>query len=109
MTDNVGRTVLEAFEIVLGRKLPEARASSGSLIVFEGVALNEDDLAVIARDVFCNELIESWMLIPEVELIKNERFHQERVKRDLPKVGLRGSDHVENYGLGGLSDTELRS
>jgi phosphoribosylformylglycinamidine synthase subunit PurSL len=107
VTDNVGRTVLEAFEIVLGRKLPEARAASGSLLVLEGNTLNEDDLSMIARDVFCNELIESWTLVPEMELIKSEQFHQERVKRELPRVTMRGSDQVETYTLDGLSDSGL--
>jgi phosphoribosylformylglycinamidine synthase len=107
VTDNVARTVLEAFEIVLNKKFPDARASSGGLVVLEGPGLNDDDLATIARDVFCNELIESWMLLPETELTKNERFHQERVKRDLPKVNLRASDTVETYDLAGLSEESL--
>jgi phosphoribosylformylglycinamidine synthase len=58
VTDNVSRTALEAFEIVLGRKIPQGRAASGGILLCEGPGLNEDQLAVIARDVFCNELIE---------------------------------------------------
>jgi phosphoribosylformylglycinamidine synthase II len=113
VTDNVGRTVLEAFEIVLGRKLTDARAASGSLFVMEGNTLTEDDLAIVARDVFCNELIESWTQIPEAELLKNERFHQERVKRDLPKISVApkalpaGGVTVPTYTLAGLSDNAL--
>jgi phosphoribosylformylglycinamidine synthase subunit PurSL len=111
VTDNVGRTVLEAFEIVLGRKLTDARAASGSMLVVEGNLLNEDDLSLIARDVFCNELIESWTLVPEIELMKSEQFHQERVKRELPKVSLkqieRGNDQVTSHQLDGLADVEL--
>jgi phosphoribosylformylglycinamidine synthase len=111
VTDNVGRTALEAFEIVLGRGLEAdgGRSSSGAMIVFEGEALDEDSLAVIARDVFCNELIETWTIVPEMELKKNDRFHQERIKRDLPKVSLKGSDQVKEFSLTGLSDDELEA
>jgi phosphoribosylformylglycinamidine synthase II len=109
VTDNVGRTTLEAFEIVLGKPLANGRASSGGMLVLEGQELDEDSLAVLARDVFCNELVETWTIVPESELKKNDRFHQERVKRDLPKVTLRGTDKVEEYPLQGLSDAELEA
>jgi phosphoribosylformylglycinamidine synthase len=110
VTDNVGRTALEAFEIVLGRRLPEGRAASGALLLLEGPQLSDEDLSMIARDVFCNELIETWMSVPEVELRKNDRFHQERVKRDLPRVSLRPSDRVEEFpDLGKLGDAELET
>jgi phosphoribosylformylglycinamidine synthase II len=107
VTDNVGRTTLEAFEIVLGRSLDGGRASSGAMLVLEGQELDEDALAILARDVFCNELIETWTIVPEMELKKNDRFHQERIKRDLPKVTLRGSLQVKEFPLQGLSDAEL--
>ncbi len=109
VTDNVGRTSLEAFEIVLGKKLPDGRASSGSLLLLEGPLLTEDLLGQLARDVFCNELIETWTLLSEVELKKSDRFHQERIKRDFHKPGLRSSDQVEEISLEGLSDVELES
>ncbi len=107
VTDNVGRTLLEAFEIVLGKKLPQARTSSGALLIVEGPELNEDSLALIAREVFCNELIETWTLVPEDSLKKNDRFHQERIKYDLPKMTFRSSERVETYPLEPLSDSEL--
>ena len=94
VTDNIGKTLLEAFEIVLGRPLPEARASSGSLLLLEGSDLEEDSLAVIAKQVLCNELIETWTLVNEEGLKKNERFYQDRVKFDLPKMNLRGASGV---------------
>jgi len=86
VTDNLARTAVEAMEIVLGRKLPEARVASGSMLLLEGAELNEDLLGMIARDVFCNELIETWTILDENELNKSDRFHQERVKRDIPKM-----------------------
>ena len=88
VTDNIGRTTLEAFEIVLSRKLEGGRAASGSLLLLEGPQLTEDDLSALARDVFCNELIETWTLLPEVELENSDRFHQERVKHGLPKTAM---------------------
>jgi phosphoribosylformylglycinamidine synthase subunit PurSL len=107
VTDNVARTLLEAFEIVLGKDLSQARTSSGGLLLLEGAELDEDSIAFISREVFCNELIETWTILPEDQLKKNDRFHQERVKYDLPKVGLRTSSHIESYTLENLSDTEL--
>ncbi len=109
VTDNIGRTALEAFEIVSRRKFPEGRAASGSLLLLEGPRLDEDSLAVIARDLLCNELIETWTLLTEPELVKSDRFHPERTKRDLPKVNMRGSDKVDTVTLTGLPDSELET
>jgi len=107
VTDNTGRTLLEAFEIVLGKKLPQARASSGGLLMLEGLELNEDHLAHIAKEVFSNELIETWTVLPEDGLKKNDRFHQERIKHDLPRVPLRGLDQIETFRLQKLENAEL--
>jgi len=116
VTDNIGRTTLEAFEIVMSgrdRKLnletKGGRAASGSMLVLEGADIHEDDLATIARDIFCNELIESWTILPEIEIKNNDRFHQERIKRDLPKVGISGSDQVKCLDLSSLDDSALIS
>jgi len=107
VTDNISRTALEAFEIVLGKTLPQARAATGGIFLCEGPGLDEDSLAIIARDVFCNELIESWTILSESELIKNDRFHQERIKGDFPKLLIKPSDRVEEYALSKLPDAEL--
>ncbi|MBI2712006.1 MAG: phosphoribosylformylglycinamidine synthase [Bdellovibrio sp.] len=111
VTDNVGKTLLEAFEIVLGRSMPDARAGSGSLFMLEGTDLDEDSLAVIAKQVLCNELIETWTMVNEESLKKNERFHQERVRFDLPKMNLRvpvaGLGRLETYDLTDFSDSAL--
>ena len=109
VTDNTGRTLIEAFEILLGKKFSQSRSSSGGLLLLEGPELNEDSLAYIAREVFCNELTETWTLVPEESLKKNERFHQERVKYDIPKLSLRGSEQVDSIHLDSLSDEELES
>ncbi|MGK5087521.1 AIR synthase-related protein [Bdellovibrionota bacterium FG-2] len=107
VTDTVARTSLEAFEIVLGRKMPDARAASGSLLLLEGPQLTEEMLASIARDILCNELIETWTLVSEHELQRNDRFHAERVKRDLPRIPVRGSAEVQHVSLEGVSDAQL--
>jgi phosphoribosylformylglycinamidine synthase len=113
VTDNVGKTTLEALEIVLGRRLPEARAASGTLYLFEGPELTEDSLAQVARNTLCNELIETWTIISESEFRKNDRFHQERIKRDLPRVALRGAElagknvKIGEFKLEGLADADL--
>ncbi len=109
VTDNVSRTVLEAFEIVMGRKLPDGRAASGIMVLLEGPELSEDALAAIAREILCNELIETWTILDENELKKSDRFHQERVKRDIPRVTMRGSDKVETVLLDGLTDEALET
>ena len=110
VTDNVGRTLLEGFEIVLQKDMESARAASGALLLLEGSELDEDSLALIAREVFCNELVQTWTLLNEDDLKKNDRFHQERVKFDLPRVNLAGSrapEGVEKISLEGLSAEAL--
>jgi len=107
VTDNIGRTALEAFEIVTGQKLPEGRTASGSLLLVEGPELDEEALSILARDVFCNELIETWTLHDRESLKKNDRFQQERIKRDLPRVQMKASDQVDIWKLDPLSEQEL--
>ncbi len=107
VTDNVAHTAMQAIEIVTGRKFPEARVASGSLLVLEGPQLDEDALATVARDILCNELIETWTLYSEAEMVKSDRFHQERIKRDLPRLMIRGSDRVETHALSGMSQDQL--
>ena len=107
VTDNISRTAHEAFEIVLGRKLPDAKIASGAMLLLEGPQLGEDALSVIARDVFCNDLIETWTILGEQELCRSDRFHHERIKRDIPRVAVRGTDKTETYALDALSDSEL--
>lgn len=90
VTDNVGRTTVEAFDIVLGKGKVQTRAASGSLLLLEGASLTEDHLSWIARDVFCNELIESWTVLSAQELKTSGRFHPDQVKFQLPRVATRG-------------------
>ena len=107
VTDNVGKTTHEAFEIVLGHSLPEAQASSGGIWVIEG-DLTRDELAKAARDILCNELIESWRLLEGAEaLLSGERFSTAQVEHDLPRVQVKGSGEITHVNLEGLSDAEL--
>ncbi len=109
VTDNVGKTLHEALEIVLGRKLQESRTASGHLLILEGPELTEEDLRSIAQDLICNELIETWTLLTESELMGNNRFHQERIKRDFPKIPFKNSDRVETFPLEHLKEKECLS
>ena len=107
VTDHSARSALTALEVVAGRSLPEGRTASGSLLLLEGPQLDEETLAVIAREVLCNEMMETWTLYSEAELIKSDRFHQERIRRDLPKMVLRGADRMDTFSLGQLPAGEL--
>lgn len=109
VTDHVGRNLLDAFEVFLGKKMPQGRASSGSLLLLEGTELDEDLVAFLARNTFCNELKETWTFIPEEDLQKSDRFHQERIKYDLPRIVIRGSDQVEKIPIRTLSASELET
>lgn len=109
VTDNAARTTIEAIEIVLKRKIPAARAASGELMLLEGAQLTEDELSRLSKQIFCNELIETSTIQNEAELIKNDRFHQERIKHDFRRVVPRISDRVDTFQLGSMSDSELES
>ncbi len=86
VADAVGRSVLEAFESHLGRPVSkDGIACSGGLLLLEGTALREEDLAFVAREVFTHSQIQTWTILNEADLKKNDRFHPERVKRDFPR------------------------
>jgi phosphoribosylformylglycinamidine synthase len=108
VTDNVARTVLEAFEILLGKTAAPARVASGSLLMLEGPPLAEQALEVLARESFCNELIESWTLIPDQELRKSERFHPDQVRLEFPRMHLRAVTAPETFDLMPLSEKQLQ-
>ncbi len=108
VTDNVARTVLEAFEIFLGKTAAPARVASGSLLMLEGPPLAEQALEVLARESFCNELIESWTLIPDQELRKSERFHPDQVRLEFPRMHLRPVTAPETFDLMPLSEKQLQ-
>lgn len=107
VTDNVARTVLEAFEILLGKPATPARVSSGALLMLEGPSLGEQALETVARESFCNELIESWTLIPDQELRKSERFHPDQVRLEFPRVHLRPPSAPETFDLARLTEAQL--
>ena len=53
-------------------------------------------------------LLETWSIVDEVEIRKSERFHQERIKRDFPKILGRGfGPSVETFSLAGMGEVEL--
>ncbi len=107
VTDNVGRSAREAFEIVLQRPSIKINTASGSMLLLEGPKLTEDELAVISRNIFCNELIQSWTILPSSELRSNERFHPENIKLGFPRAFRRMGENVKQIPLENLNDDEL--
>jgi phosphoribosylformylglycinamidine (FGAM) synthase-like enzyme len=108
VTDHPARTLVDAFEAVLKRKLEKPRVASGSMLILEGPGLTEEHLARIAREYFSNELLESWTLQTERELSHSERFHPERVKREMPKsLQPRVAGPLETIPLSSLSTGEI--
>jgi phosphoribosylformylglycinamidine synthase len=80
--DSKAHAVLEALRMVLGEPLPGVRASTGQMLLLEGAQLREDDLSRLARHIWCNPATETWSFLPEHELSGNERFFQDRVRKD---------------------------
>lgn len=109
VTDHASKTLVDSFEAVLKRKLgPEARIASGSMLLLEGPQLTEDHLSRIAREYFSNELLESWTLLLEKEIAHTERFHPERVRREMPKPApTRFHAPVDRIPLSGLTNGEV--
>jgi len=52
VNDAVGRTLLESFEMVLGRSLSQGRAASGKLLLLEGPKLTETILSSLSSEFF---------------------------------------------------------
>lgn len=107
VTDNIGRTTIEAFEIVLGKKIPDAKVSSGTLLLLEGPRLTEADLSKLAREVFSNDLIESWTLFSTTELDGIGRFQPDQVKRQFYQAPFSNHVQIDPIKLIGLQDAEL--
>ncbi|MBC7387263.1 MAG: hypothetical protein H7301_14010 [Cryobacterium sp.] len=108
VTDHAAKTLKDSFEAVLKRKLgPDARVATGSMLLLEGPQLTEDHLSRIAREYFSNELLESWTLLSEKEIAHTERFHPERVRREMPKTApSRYHAPVDHLPLAGLTNFE---
>ena len=104
VNDYRARTLLEDFEVTLRRKLPDARISSGALLILEGTALGEERLSTIAREYFANEVQESWTVVPAREFSNSERFFAERVKREMPRAPARTGSGMP---LAGAEDREV--
>ncbi len=110
VTDHAARTLVESLDAVLKRKMTDYRVCSGSMLILEGPHLTEEHLAGIAREYFANELLESWTLITEKEILNSERFHPERVKREMPKAPVpRFHTPIEWLPIASLSPGEIRS
>ena len=80
--DSKAHAALEALKLVLGEPIPGLRASTGQLLLLEGVQISEEDLSRLARNIWCNPAVETWSFLPENELSGNDRFFQDRVRKD---------------------------
>ncbi len=109
VTDHASRTLVQSFEAVLKRSLGvDARVATGSMLLLEGPQLTEAHLARIARGYFSNELLESWTLLTEKEISHTERFHPERVKREMPKAApARFYAPIERLAVNSLTNGEV--
>jgi phosphoribosylformylglycinamidine (FGAM) synthase-like enzyme len=109
VTDHAARTLVQSFEAVLKRPIgADARVATGSMLLLEGPQLTEAHLARIAREYFSNELLESWTLQSEKEISHTERFHPERVKREMPKAApARFHAPIEHLSVANLSNPEV--
>ncbi len=107
VADPVGRSAGEAIQIVCPELKNRPKVASGSLLILEGPGLDSEKISEISRGFFCNELIESWSLLEDTELRKNDRFHPDQVKHAIPRVTLRGEGRVEPVALSTLSDSAL--
>ncbi len=86
ITDPLANEIVHAFELIGRRALPEARVATGKLLLIEGTDLEDRQLGRLARQFFCNERLETWSIFDDIELRKNSRFDQERVRRDIPRA-----------------------
>src|SRR5690606_34190649 len=107
VTDSLGRSVREAMEIVLGQKLPNAQVHTAGMLILEGPGLTDEMLAKVAREVYCNELIESWTLMQESELGSHSRFQRETSRRMTPKSFYGSPDPVERTDITSQTPEEL--
>ena len=102
LTDSRAQAALEALRVVLGSDLQGATTATGQLLLLEGGHLMEADLSQLARDVWCNEASETWTILPEHEIVSNDRFHQEKKQReDVPRF--EGSGAIAKPSLQGFA------
>jgi hypothetical protein len=102
LTDSRALAALEALRVVLGSDLQGATTATGQLLLLEGAHLAEADLSQLAREVWCNESSETWTILPEHEIVGNDRFHQEKKQReDVPRF--EGSSAIAKPSLQGFA------
>jgi hypothetical protein len=100
--DPAAAAVIEAFQICLGEPVL-VRAKTGKLLVLEGAELTEKDVYSFAKAVWVNDVVETWTILTDDALVKNDRFYQERIKYDLPhhapQTMLKTARRQSNYAL----------
>ncbi|RYZ64002.1 MAG: hypothetical protein EOP09_16680, partial [Proteobacteria bacterium] len=79
MTDNLGRTGLEALEICCRRHLEKSAVSSGQLYLFTGTELQKDDISKITEALISNSLIHRHRIFDHIEFAKHARFEASEI------------------------------
>ncbi len=92
VTDNVGRTAQETFELWLQRPLPEGHHVHSMRGYFFTGSLSRDDVQTITDQLLRNDLIESAQMIP-----KAEWEHSKAALCMIPEVKLQESIRVETF------------
>lgn len=111
VTDNVGKTLVEALEIVSRQKGSFAVASGTLLLCELDAQVQAEELAGLLQATFYNPLIEKLSLEPAETFFAPARFEPGRAESDFPRVELGEEDpagHVEVFDLAKLGQEAWR-
>lgn len=108
--DLPARSLYQAFQTVMRQSLSGGQILSGSLLVLEGPDLNPDNLRILAKRFFADESLESWTLHTEKEVLDSERFHPERIRREMHRDVLQNQQkfRANLFGSGEAASSALR-
>ncbi len=79
MTDNLGRTGLEALEICHRRELPDSQVVSGQAYLFVGSEILKEDIEKITVSFISNSLIHCHRIYSQDEFAKYARFESSEI------------------------------
>ncbi len=79
MTDNLGRTALEALEICARRKLSKTQVSSGQAYLFSGETLGREEIEAVTSTLISNSLIHRHRVYSGSEFSNYARFESSEI------------------------------
>lgn len=106
VTDDVGRTAAEAIGVALDLTSDsnlKVFYSRGYAISSKGIS--KEDVSRIAKDILCNELIQSFRILSYDELAEKKGY----ISPWFPQVELNRKPEVKTFDLTKMSDDELLS